>query len=162
VPEYNNDPIWRQECSSEHDKFQIASVLHHPEDAEVLADVPLDGGHSCNDIGVLLTWQTSGALCAGKDGIAFDISDLAAPQRLASFTHDGVPTWHSAALSKDGSVAALGWEPADGVEPECESGDPDRAKSVFFYDTASGERLGSWVLPRAQSDRESCAIGSSA
>ena len=161
VPEYNNDPVWRQECSSEHDKFQIVSVpLHHPEDAEVLADVPLDGGHSCQDVGVLLTWRAKLAVCAGKEAIVFDISNLGEPQRLTSFTHDGVPKWNSAALSKDGSVTALGWEPGNGVEPACQAGDPDRSKSVFFYDTSSGDLLGSWVLPRAQSAHENCAIGS--
>ena len=159
APEYNNDPVWRHECSPEHDKFQIVSVpLDDPEDAEVIADVPLDGGHSCHDIGVLLTKWRKLAACAGMQGIVFDISDLDEPQRLSSFTRPGVPSWHSAMLSKDGSVTALGWEPGGGVAAECEAGDPDFYKSIFFYDTASGEQLGKWVLPRAQSAQENCTI----
>jgi len=159
TPEYNNDDVWRQECSAEHDKFQIVSVpLDEPEAAEVIADVPLDGGHSCHDIGVLLSKRTKLAACAGMQGIAFDITDPAEPQRLSSFTFPGVTSWHSAMLSKDGSVTAMGWEPGGGVAPECEAGDPDVFKSIFFYDTASGDLLGTWVLPRAQSAQENCTI----
>jgi hypothetical protein len=158
-PEYNNDPVWGHECSAEHDKFQIVSVpLDDPEDAEVIADVPLDGGHSCHDIGVLLSERTDLAACAGMEGIVFDIDDLDEPQRLSSFTYPGVTSWHSAMLSKDGSVTAMGWEPGGGVAPQCEAGDPDFLKSIFFYDTETGELLGTWVLPRAQSAQENCTI----
>ena len=61
-------------------------------------------------------------------------------------------------LSKDGSVTALGWEPGGGVAAECEAGDPDFFKSIFFYDTASGDLLGTWVLPRPQSAQENCTV----
>ena len=159
APEYNNDPVWRHECSPEHDKFQIVSVpLHHPEDAEVIADVPLDRGGICHDIGVLLTPRTRLATCAGSEGVLFDLSDLGEPQRQRSFTDADVTSWHSAALSLDGSVTALGWEPRGGVRPRCKAGDPDVERSIFFFDTASGERLGTWVLPRPQSAEENCAI----
>ena len=158
-PVYNNDPVWRHECSEEHDKFQIVSVpLDEPENAEVVADVPLEGGHSCHDIGVLLSKRTKLAACAGMEGIVFDITDLDEPQRLSSFTYPGVTSWHSAMLSKDGSVTAMGWEPGGGVGAECEAGDPDFFKSIFFYDTASGELLGTWVLPRPQTAQENCTI----
>jgi hypothetical protein len=159
APTYDNDPTWRHECSAEHDKFQIVSVpLDAPEDAEVIADVPLDGGHSCHDIGVLLSKRTKLAACAGMEGIVFDIDDLDEPERLSSFTYPGVTSWHSAMLSKDGSVTAMGWEPGGGVGPECEAGDPDFFKSIFFYDTESGDLLGTWVLPRAQTAQENCTI----
>ena len=61
-------------------------------------------------------------------------------------------------LSKDGSVTAMGWEPGGGVAAECQAGDPAFFKSIFFYDTESGELLGTWVLPRAQSAQENCTI----
>lgn len=159
APEYNNDPVWLHECSAEHDKFQIVSVpLDDPGAAEVIADVPLDGGHSCHDIGVLLTKRTKLAACAGMEGIVFDIANLDEPQRLSSLTYPGVTSWHSAMLSKDGSVTALGWEPGGGLGAECEAGDPDFFKSIFFYDTASADLLGTWVLPRPQSAQENCTI----
>ena len=158
-PTYNNDPVWGHECSDEHDKFQIVSVpLDAPEDAEVIADVPLGGGHSCHDIGVLLSKRTKLAACAGMQGVVFDIRKLDEPERLNSFTYPGVTSWHSAMLSKDGSVTAMGWEPGGGVAPECEAGDPDFFKSIFFYDTESGDLLGTWVLPRPQSAQENCTI----
>jgi hypothetical protein len=92
------------------------------------------------------------------EGIVFDIDDLDEPERVSSFTHPGVTSWHSAMLSTDGSVTAMGWEPGGGVAPECEAGDPDFFKSIFFYDTASGDLLGTWVLPRAQSAQENCTV----
>ena len=160
APVYDNDPIWGNECSAEHDKFQIVEVpLDNPEDAAVIADVPLDGGHSCHDIGVLLTKRTKLAACAGMQGIVFDISDLDEPELLLNrFTYPGVTGWHSAMLSKNGKVTAMGWEPGGGVAPECEAGDPDFYKSIFFYDTKSGDLLGTWVLPRPQTAQENCTI----
>ena len=158
-PTYNNDPVWGHECSDEHDKFQIVSVpLDAPEDAEVIADVPLAGGHSCHDIGVLLSKRTKLAACAGMQGVVFDIRKLDEPERLNAFTYPGVTSWHSAMLSKDGSVTAMGWEPGGGVAAECQAGDPAFFKSIFFYDTKSGDLLGTWVLPRAQSAQENCTI----
>jgi LVIVD repeat len=159
-PVYDNDPVWRHECSVEHDKFQIVSVpLRDPEAAEVIADVPLDGGDTCNDIGVLLSRLTKLAVCAGAEGIVFDIHNLVEPERLGSLTYPGVPEWNTAMLSKDGSVTAMSWLPGGGVSAECRAGDPAFHKSIFFFDTQSGDLLGSWVLPRAQSARENCAIG---
>jgi hypothetical protein len=92
------------------------------------------------------------------EGIVFDVDDLDAPERVSSFTYPGVTSWHSAMLSTDGSVTALGWEPGGGVGPECEAGDPDFFKSIVFYDTESGRLLGTWVLPRAQSAQENCTV----
>ena len=159
APVYDNDPIWRHECSVEHDKFQIVEVpLDDPEDAQVIADVPLAGGHSCHDIGVLLTKEDRLAVCAGMQAVVFDLSDPAEPQRLRAFTTPGVTGWHSAALSWDGDVTVMGWEPGGGVGPECEAGDPALFKSIFFFDTATGALLGTWVLPRAQSAVENCTI----
>jgi len=60
-----------------------------------------------------------------------------------------VSSWHSSALSWDGLVPVMGWEPGGNVEAECEAGDPDLNKSAFF-DTVTGELLGTWVLPWSQ------------
>jgi LVIVD repeat len=158
-PVYDNDPTWGHECAPDGDKFQIVEVpLDDPEDAQVIADVPLEGGHSCHDIGVLLTKSDRLAVCAGMEAVVFDISDPAEPQRLRSFTTPGVTGWHSAALSWDGDVTVMGWEPGGGVGPECEAGDPALFKSIFFFETATGRLLGTWVLPRPQSAVENCTI----
>ncbi len=158
-PEYDNDPVWVAECHRDQDKFQIVEVpLRHPEDAQVLADVPLEGAHDCHDIGVLITKRRQLAVCAGMEAVVFDISNPAEPVRLRSFTAPNVPMWSSAALSWDGKITVLGWEPGFGKEAECQAADPAVKKSLFFFDTETGELLGTWVLPRPQSAVENCAI----
>jgi hypothetical protein len=66
--------------------------------------------------------------------------------------------WHSAALTWDGEVIILGWEPGGGAAPECEETDPPVKKSMFFYDADTGAKLGQWTLPRPQSAAENCTI----
>jgi hypothetical protein len=176
APTYGTDPIWGHQCSEPHNKFQIVEVpLDHPEDASVIADVPLgldpaETHTSCHDIGVLMNHGTNLAVCAAGHAVVFDISDPAHPVRLNDFTHAGVHAWHSAALSWNGSVTVLGWEPGGGIFPRClATGSPlapfdepgvqtDDMKSVFFFDTETGEELGKWTLPRAQTELENCTI----
>jgi LVIVD repeat-containing protein len=67
-------------------------------------------------------------------------------------------SWHSAALTWDGEVIILGWEPGGGSQPECEATDPPVKKSMFFYDADDGSKLGQWTLPRPQSSAENCTI----
>lgn len=176
-PEYAaGDTVWGHQCSEPHNKFQIIEVpLDAPEDAAVIADVPLGldpaGAHtSCHDIGVLLNKGTDLAVCAAGHAVVFDISDRAAPSKLTDFTAPGVTTWHSAAFSWDGSVTVMGWEPGGGIFPRClATGSPlapfdepgfqtADMKSIFFFDTESGDLLGKWVLPRPQTTLENCTI----
>jgi hypothetical protein len=176
-PEYAaGDTVWGHQCSEPHNKFQIIEVpLDAPEDAALLADVPLGldptGAHtSCHDIGVLLNKGTDLAVCAAGHAVVFDISDRAAPSKLTDFTAPGVTTWHSAAFSWDGSVTVMGWEPGGGIFPRClATGSPlapfdepgfqtADMKSIFFFDTESGDLLGKWVLPRPQTILENCTI----
>jgi hypothetical protein len=175
-PTYPVNPIWGQDCSEPFDKFQIVEVpLDAPEDAAVIADVPLglatEGHHAaCHDIGALLNGDTQLAVCAAGQAVLFDISDPAHPVRLRDFGTPGVPFWHSAALSWDGSVAVMGWEPGGGIFPRClATGSPlapfdepgvqtDDMKSIFFFSTETGDLLGKWTLPRAQTTLENCTI----
>lgn len=66
--------------------------------------------------------------------------------------------WHSAAFTWDGEVLILGWEPGGGATGECTEHHADITKSAFFYDANTGEKLGQWVLPRAQTPEENCTI----
>jgi hypothetical protein len=164
-PAYGPDPNFGNQCSEQHGKFQIVEVpLDAPERARVIRDVPLGpaGGapvaNSCHDIGVLMNGHRRLAVCAGEVATVHDITNPARPRFITSFTTQGVTSWHSAALSWDGRVTVMDWEPGGGVEPECEAGDPDLNKSVFFFDTFTGELLGTWVLPRPQSAVENCTI----
>ncbi len=174
--EYGVDPIWGHQCSAPFDKFQIVEVpLDAPEDAAVIADVPLglagEGHHAaCHDIGVLMNGDAQLALCAAGRAVLFDISDPASPVRLRDFGIEGIEPWHSAALSWDGSVAVMGWEPRLGIFPRCLATGAPLApfdepgvqtadmKSIFFFDTETGELLGKWILPRPQTTLENCTI----
>jgi hypothetical protein len=176
-PEYAAaDTVWGHQCSEPHNKFQIVEVpLAAPDDADVIADVDLGlnpaGAHtSCHDIGVLLNRAKELALCAAGHAVLFDIGDPAEPVKLTDFTAPDVTTWHSAALSWDGDVAVMGWEPGGGIFPRClATGSPlaefdepgvqtADMKSIFFFDTESGNVLGKWVLPRPQTTLENCTI----
>jgi len=74
-----DDTVWGHQCSEPHNKFQIVEVpLDAPEDASVIADVPL-GLHpaethaACHDIGVLMNGDAQLAACAGGHAVVFDI-----------------------------------------------------------------------------------------
>jgi hypothetical protein len=123
----------------------------------------------CHDAGVI-RGSVNLAVCASADTTnVFDIGDNAhpggsieSPQLLYTIQEPGVDghagRWHSATLTWDGKVVVLGWEPGGGAAPECEATDPPVKKSMFFYDSANGAKLGQWTLPRPQSAAENCTI----
>lgn len=139
--------------------------LDDPGSASLIATKPLAGIASCHDMGVILG-EANLAACAGGTGVSvFDIGDnatpggsLANPQFLYSIAEPGVTVGHSAAFTWDGQVIVLGHEPGGGVAAECEATDPDVKKSLFFYDSATGAKLGQWTLPRPQSATENCTL----
>lgn len=127
--------------------------------------------NACHDMGVVLG-SVNLAACAGNPGVpVFDISDLENPAFLYATTAPTVTNFHSAAFSWDGSILVTGWEPGGGTQPRCqETGVPispptagssvqtDEMKSIFFHDAATGELIGTHVLPRPQSQFENCTI----
>ncbi len=146
--------------------MDIVSVpLHDPEDAALLRVEPLVGATRCHDVGVILGDVNLAACASGDAANVFSIGgsrggSLEDPLFLYSIREPGVGTgrsWHSAAFTWDGEVLVLGWEPG-GALPECEATDPDVRKSMFFYDARTGEKLGQWTLPRAQTAAENCTI----
>jgi hypothetical protein len=164
APEYPRTRFGNR-CAAEHGKFQIVEVpLRAPHRARVVADVPLGRSadaivaNDCHDIGVLINRGRRLAVCAGDVSVVFDISNPARPRFLRSFTVPGVSSWHSGQFSYDGRVTVMGWEPGGGVAPECEATDPAINKSFFFFETATGRLLGTWVLPRPQAATENCTI----
>ena len=71
----------------------------------------------------------------------------------------GSGNWHSAALTFDGKVIILGWEPGGGSQPECEAHRPGcQDEPWFFYNADTGAKLGQFVLPRPQTAQENCTI----
>jgi hypothetical protein len=125
-----------------------------------LRDEPREG--PSHDVGVILG-DANLMVSAGHDlAHVWDISSgLEDPEFLYTIAEPGVGVggnWHSAALTWDGEVIVLGWEPGGGSQAECEATDPDVKKSMFFYDSADGSKLGQWVLPRPQGPDENCTI----
>jgi hypothetical protein len=162
--------------SSTFRREDIVSVpLNAPETASVIASFPLgqlpDGRfqNTCHDFGVVQGTVNRGA-CAGNPGVTvFDLTDPAAPTFLYGTTAPTVTNFHSAVWSWDGSILATGWEPGGGTSPRCqETGAPlnqsgtqlqtDEMKTIFFHDAATGDIIGTHILPRPQSQYENCTI----
>src|SRR5918996_3626361 len=144
-----------------------ASLIHR----EPLAGPTTDVRTGCHDAAVILG-DVNKAACASADTInVWDVGDNATPggspedpELLFTIFEPGVGEagtngrWHSAGFTWDGEVLVAGWEPGGGAAGECEATDPDIDKSMFFYDATTGDKLGTWVLPRPQGADENCTI----
>ena len=130
-----------------------ASLLH------TFAEVP--AGHSCHDTGVILG-HTLKAACAGSTGFSVfsmdpaDGGSLELPKFKYSVTVAGVTIGHSAAFTWDGKVIVFGHEPGGGGQARCQATSSQTDKTLFFYDTATGAPVGSFVNPRPQTATENC------
>jgi hypothetical protein len=152
---------------TECDWLDILQVpLSNPGAATHLHREPLQGGHAAHDSGVILGNVNLLAVASGHMSNVFSIGPPRGgtpedPVPLFTIEEPGVGVggnWHSAALTWDGEVIIMGWEPGGGSLPECEESDPPVKKSAFFYDADTGAKLGQWTLPRPQSSAENCTI----
>ena len=160
VPDLVNDRLLVYNSGGGCDGIDIVEIpFHQPEAATYLRTVP--AGRNCHDTGVILG-DVLMAACAGGDGWTLwsigDHATLTEPEQLLSVSVPGVSIGHSAAFSNDGDVLVFGHEPSGGVGARCQATNPDSDKSYFFYDTATGDLLGTWVLPRDQLDIENCTL----
>jgi hypothetical protein len=159
------------------DAMDVIEVpLDDPASASHIGYVPLTGGslgsnNGCHDAGVILGDVN---LLACASGHAANVFSIGAPRGgtlenpLFLYTIEETDDlgnqvgiggrWHSAAFTWDGEVLVLGWEPGGGGAAECEADDPDIKKSLFFYSTEDGSKLGQWVLERPQGADENCTI----
>ena len=141
--------------------------------ARLVRQQTVEGASGCHDSGVILGDANMMVCASGSEANVFDIGEnrwaggtLERPQFLYAITEPGVNRddpahrggWHSASFTWDGEVIVLGWEPGGGAQPECEATDPAFTKSAFFYDAETGQKLGQWTLPRAQTAAENCTI----
>jgi hypothetical protein len=156
-------PAGLQEC----DWLDVLQVpLDDPGAATHLHREPLQGGHAAHDSGAILGDVNLLAVASGHMSNVFSIGSPRGgtpedPVPLFTIEEPGVGVggnWHSAALTWDGEVIIMGWEPGGGSLPECEETDPPVKKSMFFYDADDGTKLGQWTLPRPQSSAENCTI----
>lgn len=174
--------------SSGCDWIDIAEVpLSDPASSSLIGMEPLDGpvtpgvAVGCHDMAVILG-DVNMAACASADHTnVFDLGEntfpggsLDDPELLYSIHEPGVGDltqgsgrWHSAGFTWDGEVIVLGWEPAGGGGPRCTATgtvlpggvvQTDTHKSMFFYDAATGAKVGQFVLPRPQTVEENCTI----
>ncbi|MFC5730048.1 MULTISPECIES: LVIVD repeat-containing protein [Nocardioides] len=167
-PRAQDDPIG--------DFIDVIEVpLANPATSSLLRREPLAGPLTdvrtgCHDAGLILG-EVNLMSCASADATnIFSVGaprggSLADPEFLYTIVEPGVGQagtngrWHSASFTWDGEVIVLGWEPGGGASPECQTGDPDVDKSLFFYDAETGTKLGQWVLPRGQDGaEENCTI----
>jgi hypothetical protein len=165
VPDLANNRLLVYNSSSTSpacDWIDIISVpLDNPAGAAFLRREP--SMHTCHDIGVILG-DTMKAACAGGTGFrvfslgAPDGGSLVDPLLLYHVDVPGVTIGHSAAFSWDGDTIIFGHEPGGGVAAACEATDPPGDRSFFFYETESGDFLGTWTLPRPQSSTENCSL----
>jgi hypothetical protein len=140
--------------------------LANPGAATHLHREPLEGQHAAHDSGVILGNVNLLAVASGHMANVFSIGSPRGgtpenPRFLYGIEERGVRkigNWHSAALTWDGEVIVLGWEPGGGSQPMCEETDPPVRKSMFFYKADTGAKLGQWTLPRPQSAEENCTI----
>lgn len=122
-------------------------------------------GRACHDGGVILG-DANLIACAGGNGITvwgFDptinppaVGSFEDPIQLWSRSITGVTIGHSATFSWDGEVVIFGHEPGGGSQAQCQASSSTTNKSIFFFQGRTGTPLGSFVLPRPQTNTENC------
>jgi hypothetical protein len=139
-----------------------------PSAARVVNNNIIVGGQ-CHDLFVNSAFHRLIGACSPK-AIVFDITDRVNPQKVMELTHPDINGWHSAALSYDGKLIALGTEPGGGTRPRCmATGTPlpdgrpgefqtEAMKAIFLFDAETGKFFTWHVLPRPQSAVEACTI----
>jgi hypothetical protein len=164
VPDLENNRLLVYNSSSAGnvcDFFEIVEVpLDDPGSASVINVV--DSMHTCHDIGVILG-DAMRLACAGGNGariFSLDPADggsLTDPMLMHHFEIPGVTIGHSAAWTWDGEVLVFGHEPGGGGQAQCQTTPPtpEVNKTLFFFDH-EGNQLGSFVLPRPQTNTENC------
>lgn len=160
VPDLANNRFLVYNSGSQCDGIDIVEIpLNDPGAATYVRTEP--AGRDCHDTGVILG-DAMMAACAGDDGFTLwtlgGTGSLTDPDQTLSVAVPGVGIGHSAAFSNDASVLVFGHEPGGGVVANCQAANPAADKSYFFYDVATGAQLGSWVLPRPQSNVENCTL----
>jgi uncharacterized repeat protein (TIGR01451 family) len=166
VPDLANNRllIYNSGSSSTCPQIEIVEIpLGNPAAATMLRTEPNGRSASCHDTSIILG-DAMRAACAGGSGFSVwsldpaDGGSLTDPMLMYTKTVAGVSIGHSHTFSWDGSVLVFGHEPGGGVAPNCQATSPQVFKTLFFYDTDTGNQIGTWVLPRPQTSAENCTI----
>ena len=118
-------------------------------------------GRACHDTGVILG-DAMKAACAGHDGLtvlslhADDGGSIEDPVVLWSKMVDGVTIGHSAAFTWDSKYVVFGHEPGGGAQARCQATSSVVDRTIFFFNSSTGEQEGSFLHPRPQTATENC------
>jgi hypothetical protein len=146
------------ECRRTHGRIPIVSVpIARPREARVVRSFAIRHGNHCHDIAVHRGIDRAAGACWPRANV-WDISQELHPRPLFTRTVTGVDGWHSASFTWDGRVIVLGWEPGGGAAAECQRTDTAVERSVYFFGSGAGRRLGKWTLRRFQTASENCTI----
>ncbi len=160
VPDKANDRLLVYNSGSQCDGIDIVEVpLANPATASYLRTEP--SGRHCHDTGVILG-SAMMAACAGGNGFTVwsltSAGSLTDPALMYDVAVPGVGIGHSAGFTWDGKVIIFGHEPGGGVQAACQTTNPVSDKSYTFYDASNGALIGTWTLPRPQSNIENCTL----
>lgn len=126
-------------------------------------------GSGCHDLFVNTALNRLIGACTPR-ALIFDITDPVNPREIMGLAHPETGGWHSAAISYDGKIIALGTEPGGGSQPRCmatgmplPNGRPgefqtEAMKAIFLFDAETGKFINWHVLPRPQTAIEACTI----
>jgi hypothetical protein len=159
----NNRLLVYNGASSANCPIQIISVPFGNPAGATLMPVPVVAGRSCHDIAVILGTGMF-LTCAGGDGFTvFSLGGsrggtLTSPMMLYTKSVAGVTIGHTASYSWNGKTLVFGHEPGGGSAARCQATSPEVDKTLFFYDSVTGNEVGRWVLPRPQTSTENCTI----
>jgi hypothetical protein len=156
------------DCEQFHGKISVIQVpAGNPGNARVVATPEVDVAdfdsdrlelgplpilqdtNGCHDISVLTPLRLAAAACL-SEGQIWDISNPVKPTLVHRLTTPQMRTWHSAAFTWDGERVAFGDEWGGGLLPRCRAGDSRESGAVWMYDVGTGDELGSYKLPRAE------------
>ena len=141
--------------------------LTNPSDAVFLRRA--NANRQCHDNNVIMGTLNL-AMCAGGNGFSVFKFDPALPadapggianptlERSVQVPEIGGGPAHSGSFSYDGKVLIFGWEPGGGTNPRCQANlsTSPNDNLLFFFDPATGTRLGTMTHTRPQSAIENC------
>jgi len=155
----------RQEDGGGHSKISIVHVPLADPTAATVSAYHLDDAtewatylgqftlRACHDVSVFTELKLAAAACMSEAQL-WDISNPAAPVLRWRYDNPAVQPanidlFHSATFSWDGRIVAFGDESGGGGAARCTDPNDDRGR-IWFVDTTTGQELGSYKVPRAE------------
>jgi hypothetical protein len=136
---------------------EVKDVQHPNEDNDPMSHTRSETDQ-CHDITVFPAVGLAAGACSGN-GILLDISDPAAPKRVAEATDANFAYWHSATFNNDGSKVVFTDEWGGGVAPKCLASDPKNWGADAIFNVTADHKLqfgGYYKVPAPQTETENC------